>query len=213
MQHKREIRNLLMILVMAGWFAIGAQFYLIIENRTASIGETIIRYFSFFTVLTNILVAICCTAILFFGNSTLAKFFSKQNTLTAIAVYITVVGIIYNSILRFLWNPQGLQWIVDELLHTAIPILFIILWLFFIPKIKLKWKSVLAWLLYPLIYLVFILARGSFSAFYPYPFIDVSKLGYEKTFIHSAGMLVVFILISLLYIVTGRYLRKKNFIN
>jgi len=134
MQHSKSLKLLLVIIVISGWFAIIAQFYLIIKNRVASIPETIIRFFSFFTILTNIFVALCCTLLLLNPNSGLRNFFSKQNTFTAIAVYITIVGVVYNLILRFLWKPEGLQWIVDELLHTAIPILFILLWFFFIPK-------------------------------------------------------------------------------
>ena len=71
--------------------------------------------------------------------------------MTAIAVYITIVGLVYNSILRFLWKPEDLQWIVDELIHSVIPLLFISFSLLILPKGKLHWKSVLAWLLYPLI--------------------------------------------------------------
>lgn len=208
MQYRKGIRPLLIIIIALGWFAIIGQFCILIENRVAPIPETIIRFFSFFTILTNILVAISCMILLFSGNSVPGKFLSKKSTLGAITVYITVVGIIYNSILRFLWKPEGLQWIVDELLHTVVPILFLLLWIFFIPKSDLKFKSVFAWLLYPLIYLLFILTRGSFSGFYPYPFIDVSELGYERTFVNSAGMMLVFLFFSFLFIAIDRYIKK-----
>ena len=199
------MRPLLTIMIALGWFAIMAQFYLIIENRIASIPETVIRFFSFFTILTNILVALCCTVLLLNNNSKWRIFFSNKNTLTAIAVYITIVGVVYNLILRFLWKPEGLQWIVDELLHSVIPILFSILWLQFIPKGRLQMKSVFAWLLYPLVYLIFILIRGSFSGFYPYPFIDVINLGYNKVVVNSTGMLGAFLVISVLFVLIDRF--------
>ena len=123
-------------------------------------------------------------------------------------MYITIVGLVYNIILRSLWKPAGLQWIVDELLHSVIPLLFIVLWLFFVPKGKILWKSVLAWLLYPLFYLIFILICGPSSSFYPYPFIDVSKIGYNKMLINSAGMLLAFLVVSILFITLNRL--KKN---
>jgi len=119
-----------------------------------------------------------------------------------------VVGLVYNSILRFLWNPQGLQWIVDELLHSVIPLLFIVFWLLIVPKGKFQWKNVLAWLLYPLIYLVFVLLRGLPSSFYPYPFIDVDKIGYYKTFINSSGMLLAFLAVAIIFLIINRF--KKN---
>jgi len=205
MQQEKGMRPLLTIMIALGWFAIMAQFYLIIENRITSIPETAIRFFSFFTILTNILVALCCTILLLNYNSKWRNFFSNKNTLTAIAVYITIVGVVYNLILRFLWNPEGLQWIVDELLHSVIPILFLILWLLFIPKGRLQMKSVFAWLLYPLVYLIFIIIRGSFSGFYPYPFIDVNKLGYNKVIVNSTGMLAAFLVTSVLFVLIDRF--------
>jgi hypothetical protein len=66
---------LLVPLVVGGWFALVAQFYLIITNRVAPVFETVIRYFSFFTILTNILVAICCTFLLLKSSSGAAHFF------------------------------------------------------------------------------------------------------------------------------------------
>ncbi|MFZ5976285.1 MULTISPECIES: Pr6Pr family membrane protein [unclassified Hydrotalea] len=35
----------------------------------------------------------------------------------------------------------------------------------------------MGWLIYPLLYLVYILIRGSFSGFYPYPFVNVLQIG------------------------------------
>ncbi len=114
--------------MVIGWFAVIFQLWLIIINRTVSIPETIIRFFSFFTILTNILVALCFTFLLLKPNTKWGIFFSKPATLTAITLYIAVVGIIYNVILRFLWSPKGLQLIVDELLHSVIPVWFILSW-------------------------------------------------------------------------------------
>ena len=88
MRITNSLKILLWAIAIFGWFALISQFYLIVENRVTSIPETIIRYFSFFTIVTNFIVAICCTTLLSRSNSTLKKFFSKQSTLTSIAVYI-----------------------------------------------------------------------------------------------------------------------------
>jgi len=53
--------------------------------------------------------------------------FFEAGVITAITVYITIVGLVYNVILRFLWKPEGLQFIVDELLHTVIPLLLLVI--------------------------------------------------------------------------------------
>ena len=198
----------LVILVVSGWFALMAQFYLIIVNRVGSIPETIIRYFSFFTILTNVIAVVCCTFILLKPASNVGKFFSRPDALTAIAVYITVVAIVYNTVLRFLWRPQGLQLIVDELLHSVIPLLFIVLWFLLTVKAVLKWENIFRWLLYPLGYVIYILIRGAFSGFYPYPFINVTELGYNKVLVHCVGLLLVFLFLSLLFVAIGKWKSK-----
>ncbi|MEP6926981.1 MAG: Pr6Pr family membrane protein [Ginsengibacter sp.] len=200
---------LLIIVAALGWFALAAQFYLIIENRVASIPETIIRYFGFFTIVTNIIVALCCTFLVIRSRSSIGKFFSKYSTVTAITVYITIVGIVYNLILRSLWKPQGLAKLVDELLHTIIPLLFILIWIIY-PKAKIKWINIFTWLMFPFIYLIYILIRGTFSGYYPYPFIDVTQLGYSKVFLNSLGMLVVFFVISTIFVGIDRFIKKEH---
>lgn len=201
MQKTNRGRQVLLVIgALTAWLAVLLQLYLIIVNRQASVGETIVRFFSFFTILTNILVALCFTSLLLPSRSALSRFFSKPKVLSAVTVYITVVGIVYNIILRFIWAPQGLQMIVDELLHTVIPILFVLYWSLFVPKEDLKWKDAFAWLIYPAGYLIFILFRGAFSGFYPYPFVHVTELGYKKVFINCIFLFITFLVLSFLLI-------------
>ncbi len=207
-QQAKGKKLLLSLIIILGWFALIAQFYLIIENRVTSIPETIIRYFSFFTILTNLLVALCFTSILFNPESRLGIFFSKPKTQTAITIYITIVGIIYNLILRFLWKPEGLQFVVDELLHTIIPIMCIVFWIIYVAKSTLKWKDVFPWLIYPLVYIIFILIRGAVSGFYPYPFINVNEIGYHKAVINSGIIALSFLILSLLFIMIGKMMKR-----
>ncbi len=190
------------------WLAVVVQLVLILQNRVTSVPETLVRFVSFFTILTNILVAVYWTVNGWKRPS--QGFWQRSATATAVAVYILVVGIVYNVVLRQLWAPVGLQKIVDELLHLVVPLLFLMYWMFFVPPLKLAWKLALYWLLYPFIYLVFILSRGSVSNYYPYPFLDVFNHGYEKVFTASAVMLLLFLLLSCAFIAASRYLARKK---
>jgi hypothetical protein len=187
--------------VIGAWFALVAQFYLSTKNALVPVDESVIRYFSFFTVLTNIIVAVCFTVLLFKKEG--SSFFTKPATLTATAVYITVVAIIYNLILRFTWEPKGLQMVVDELLHAIVPLIFVVYWLMYVSKNTLKWRDTFSWLIYPFIYLMFILFRGSVSGFYPYPFVDVVKYGYETVFVNCFYVMLVFLGLSFLSVWIG----------
>ena len=196
--------------MVISWLTVAAQFYLILANRTASIPETITRFFSYFTILTNILVAVSFTLLFQRPRSRPWAFFLRPGTLTAFAVYISIVSIVYNLVLRRLWNPQGLQLLVDELLHSVIPVMFFLFWLLYVPKNRLSFKNLWGWLLYPFIYLAAILVRGAVSGFYPYPFLDVNDKGYLKIFINIFVLLGGFLLFSIFLIVIAKFRRKEE---
>ncbi|MDQ3016815.1 MAG: Pr6Pr family membrane protein, partial [Bacteroidota bacterium] len=123
----------------------------------------------------------------------------------SITMYITIVGLIYNIILRFTWQPQGLQLLVDESLHTLIPILSIIYWWVYVRTSPIAWKKIGSWLAYPFIYFLFVLLRGIPSGFYPYPFINVVDLGYSKVLINAIFIFMVFLLASIVFIAIGKW--------
>lgn len=194
------------ITAILGWFAVSAQFYLIMQGRTLSTTETIIKFLSYFTILTNIVVAIGFTFTVFKK----AGFFSRPGTQTAITVYIVVVGAVYNVVLRFLWNPQGLQLWVDELLHTVVPLLSLLYWILFVPKSTLKWKDSIVWMGFPVGYTVLIVIRGAFSGYYPYPFIDVPEIGYPQALLNGCILMLVFMGLSLFLIAVAKFTSRKQ---
>lgn len=193
---------------LIGWFAIITQFYLMMINRETPVPEAIFRFFSFFTITTNILVALCFTFIFLGNNYRPGRFFSKVSTVTAITVYIILVGIVYNVILRFTWDPQGLQKLVDELLHSVIPVLNVIFWVAFVPADQLKWKNAFPWLIYPIVYMAYTIILGAITTHYPYPFIDVNRIGYNKALLNAALVLLALFLLSLVLIGTGRIMKN-----
>lgn len=201
----------LLLISLLGWFALVSQFYLILVSKQASVAETITRYFSFFTILTNIMLAVCTTVLLLKPDSRWGNFFSKPGTLTALTVYIAIVGITYNAILRFLWQPQGLQWVTDELLHLIIPVLFLLMWCLYVEKSRLQYKQAFPWLIYPVLYMIYTAIRGAIVHYYPYPFTDVDVLGYSRVLLNSLWLFVAFLGLSLFLIAIGKYIsRSKN---
>lgn len=202
-------KTLPILIAIAGWFALAAQFYLLLDNRTAPVAETILRYFGFFTILTNLLVAISLSYLVLAPDSRPGRFFAKATTLTAITVYIVVVGLVYNAVLRFLWAPQGLQKLVDEFLHSIIPVLFLLYWMIYVPKRHLQWRLLWGWLVYPLVYCIYTLLRGTASGFYPYPFMNVTGLGYPVVLRNCLYVTLLFLFFSVLFIGLGKLGGKK----
>uniref|UniRef100_UPI0040490386 Pr6Pr family membrane protein n=1 Tax=Gelidibacter sp. TaxID=2018083 RepID=UPI0040490386 len=189
-------------MVLISTFAVVAQLYLMLNNRVESLPETLIRFFSFFTILTNTLVAA-----MFISLWLLPKyhFFQSVRTQTAITVYILVVGLVYNTVLRFIWQPEGLQKLVDELLHTVIPVTTFVFWWFYTNSKTLVYRAIFPWLIYPFLYLLTVLARGHISGFYPYPFVDVTQLGYPKVVVNSLWVVLVFVSIAVLLVKLSKH--------
>jgi hypothetical protein len=194
---------------LLGWIAIIGQFILLIQNRQADIPETIIRFFSFFTILTNILVALYFTSrISIFKNTSLSKLSNSAN-LTALTAFILVVGLVYQIILRSTWKPTGFQIIIDELLHSVIPLFVFLYWMKFAAKNDLIFKNIKNWFWYPVGYFLFIIIRGHFSNFYPYPFVNVTKIGYTQVFINAVLVSLFFLFIMGTLIFIGNKTRKS----
>jgi hypothetical protein len=204
----RKVYILLATIII--WFALCLQFNVSLKLLNGDYFQTIKIFLSFFTVTTNIICAVCLTMLLFFENSRTGIFFAKASTLTAITVYIVAVGLIYNIMLRGLVHQEGWEQIANELLHVVNPVIFLGFWVFYVNKSQLKYKKTFSWLIYPLLYIVFIVIRGSLINKYPYPFIDVVKLGYPKAIVNTVIILIVFWLLSLLAVWFGKYFFKKS---
>ncbi len=200
-------------LTLLEWFALIAQFILQQQNSGTARGESLIRFFTYYTILTNILVAVYVTSQMITiwkggAGRTQTGFFSKPSVQTAITLHITVVGLIYNLLLRQSWVSSGLQAVLHDLLHTAIPLLMIIYWWIWVDTRSLRYGNIPAWLVYPAIYAIFVMIRGHFSGWYPYPFLDIPTLGNSQVIINCALMIVVFVLFALLFVILGK--RKKS---
>ncbi len=187
-----------MIGAFLGWTAVLVQFVLMLANRQAEIGETVIRFFSFFTILTNTLVAAYFTARLTGGEN----FLTRPGSVTAITAFILIVGIVYQVVLRGIWSPTGLQRLVDELLHSVNPVYMLVYFSLFSGPEDHRFRPVWRWLLYPVIYFVWVIARGGISGFYPYPFVNVDELGYGATMLNF-GLLTLFAVVLIAGLVAG----------
>lgn len=202
--YKRNTLNIIGATI--SWFAVFGQLVLIILNRQAGVFETVIRFFSFFTILTNILVAFYFIAQI--CNIRILKFLKNDTSLTAITAFILIVGLVYQFVLRFIWEPTGWQMVIDELLHTIIPSYVLLYWFFYVKLSSFNSRHLAVWLLYPFIYFAFVLLRG--SGYYPYPFINVQEIGYSKVFFNFIALSVlVMVLMGLLYLL-ARFLKKHE---
>jgi len=196
---------LLLLVGIAAWVAVALQVVLAArvvaeEGRPPLIG--VINALSYFTVLTNLLVAIVATAAASRRGS--GTFFGRPSTMSATTVYIFVVWLVYSLLLRALWEPTGLQRVADVALHGVIPLLYIPFWCFYVPKGTLKWDLPPRWLIYPAAYAVYSLLYGALTGRYLYPFADVGALGYPAVLVNTVVFLGGFLVLGSILVAIDR---------
>lgn len=201
-------RIYLLALTMVGWFAIIAQLVLHLQNAPVPLAESLIRFLSYFTVLTNLLVVVCFTFVLFQPGGKFTAFFNSPSVQTAVTLYITVVGLVYNLILRNLWKSEGLQVLLHDILHVLTPVATLVYWWIWTEARQLQWKDIPAWLVYPALYALYILVWGYFTRWYPYPFMDVGKYGLSQVLLNSGLLVLVFLFFSCFFVFAGQKKRS-----
>ena len=196
------------IAALLGWCALALQLLLSIQLTVAN-GQGAVAgvwaYIGYFTILTNVLVALALTADARGPRGAVSRFFTRPDVHTAIAMSIVIVAAIYNLMLRQLWQPHGWQIVADNTLHVLMPVLFLLYWWLAVPKATLRWPQVIVWQLYPAAYFAYVLARGAVDRWYPYPFLDVTKLGYLLVLVDACVVLLVFVTVALLLVALGRW--------
>jgi len=195
------------------WFALILQLYLTLKlsaDRGLGLWVSITRYFGYFTILTNFLVALAFTVPLAQLRSRWGRFFLHPSVRTAVAVYISIVGIGYSLLLRHIWNPEGWQLVADRLLHDVSPILYVVFWFLFVPKATVHWRNLPAWLIYPLGYVIFALIRGAIFKWYPYPFLEADKLGYPQVLLNVVMLFVGFCVVGAIFIGVARLAQNRT---
>ncbi|QKD04149.1 Pr6Pr family membrane protein [Mesorhizobium loti] len=165
---------------------------------------SIVFYFSFFTILTNISAVLIYTSLLSSSFYAWLPAFAGPRMRGGVAVSITLVFIVYATVLARLWQPQGLFLLCDVLLHYVTPVLFVLWWLVAGADGRTRLRDVSWWVLYPIAYLVYALARAPFAGEVPYPFLDVAKNGATSVALAALSITALFLVICVVAVFIDR---------
>jgi hypothetical protein len=157
----------------------------------------IFDYFTYFTILSNILVAVILTMMFFRPQRD--SFVWRVLRLDTI-IMITVTGVVYNAILAA--NSDAVAWgaFATTIEHRITPVLTVVVWLLVGPHGWINLKACLGALVLPIGWLIFALIRGAIIGAYPYPFLDVVELGYGQVFINVGGVVIfAFVLMAIFW--------------
>ena len=166
----------------------------------AAMPAALVMSYRLFVALT-ILVAVgsqyaVSSQLVFFQPSNFLSYFTNDSNLLAAAVFLVaaiwpaartdwwrglavvcmaITGIVFNLLLRS-EELATLPW-VNEVVHVIAPVVVVVDWAVMPPAMRISAGAAARWLILPFLWLVYTLARGSISGWYPYPFLNVSKLG------------------------------------
>lgn len=200
------------LFAFAGWVFLLLQLWLtggLIIGQGGSVLGVVVKFFGYFTILTNLFAALVLSAFAVGGGFPGHWRLTRPLTVTTVTASIVIVGAVYFLVLRHQWNPQGAQWVADAGLHYVMPVAMVLFWWLAVPAGALDWRRAGGLFAYPLAYLVYVFVRGALVADYPYPFIDVPRVGYPQALLHSVGVLVAFAGVSgVLLAVNARAARR-----
>lgn len=153
---------------------------------------------AYFTVQSNILVLLFLLYALICSHSTGIHIILRGTVL----VSILVTGLVFHIILVPYYPELFAEGVSfrHHLTHTIAPLGFILDWLLFDQKRLMQFKHLKYWLIYPFAYWLVTMVRGSFSAVYPYFFMDLNLLGFSFVALWFIIMTIIFTLLGLLII-------------
>jgi hypothetical protein len=156
--------------------ALGLQLVLVIEGgrvleeaHPPSMTLRLLRFVAYFTVESNVLVLVS-TALLARDPEYDAPRWRVLRTAAVLGIAVT--GLVHWFLLRPLLHLHGADLVADRLLHLAVPLLAVVGWLAFGPRPRMSRESGPAATVWPLAWLVVVLAQGGATGWYPYPFLD-----------------------------------------
>ena len=199
------------ICAVLAWGTLAAQYIILVTfGKYGGVAATTFTFFGFFTIWSNILVALAFTLPFLKADGKLHLFFQNQAVRAATALYILVVAVVYYSLLYKIHNPQGLSAITNASLHLIMPVLYILDWLFFAKKDKLSYKSLPYWVIFPLAYGVFNIIRGLATGVYPYPFLVIGSRGAVSVMIAMVMFTFTYLIGGAFFIWFGQKISQKN---
>jgi hypothetical protein len=166
-----------------------------------------LRFFSFFTILSNIFGAVLWLWLAIRWRRTRSRnddLLRGAATLYLVVTFVVVVVLLQGAELS-LSNA-----VVDFVVHKLFPVLAVIDWVVDPPETDLRMRDIALWLVFPVVWVAFTLIRGALDGWYPYPFLDPDPGGYRSVAYHVVAILAAFIVIAGLVVALGDLGRDRR---
>jgi hypothetical protein len=126
-------------------------------------------------------------------------------------VGITVTGIIHWFFLRPILHLAGWSYATDKILHVVVPLMAVIGWVAFGPRLRITSRTIRAATAWPILYMIGVVIYGAISGWYAYPFIDVSVHGYPQVVLTGIAILALLLALAGIAALVDRKLPTGRF--
>ncbi len=178
------------------FFGLVLQVVLVARDDSGFFATPLSRSFNllfFFTILSNIMVAVSCL-LLFMNPNRCPRGFRLLRLCGVVGIAVT--GVVYHGVLAQLIDLHGWDWLADFILHTVSPIMAVLGWFIFGPRGLTTRKVVGLTVIFPAVYGAMTLIRGPIVDWYPYPFMDPREKGYGHVALNCVIVAVLFVSLS-----------------
>lgn len=196
-------RTVHLVVAAVAWSALVFQLVLVlqgsavlVEDDPPGMGQRIYRFFAYFTIQSNLLVAISSTVLA--REPELDRPGWRLVRLAGLAG-ITVTGLVHFFLLRPLLNLDGADWVADKLLHMVVPVLAVAAWAWVGPRPRIVAREVAYALAWPIAWTVWTLVFAEIDGWVPYPFMDADELGWASVGVVCVAITVLFLAIFALF--------------
>ncbi|MBC7955785.1 MAG: Pr6Pr family membrane protein [Cytophagales bacterium] len=151
-----------------------------------------LNFFSYFTNLSNLFAA--AVLLLTARSSSFKNAAFRDAARFASVTNMTVVGLVFAVLLRDVDLGALLPW-VNFVLHYVMPLAILIDWLWKPPASMLSARHFIFALVFPVVYLAYVVVRGASVGWYPYPFLNPANVGgYGGVAVYAFGIAATFFL-------------------
>ncbi|GAA1525988.1 Pr6Pr family membrane protein [Nocardioides humi] len=159
------------------------------DVQPPGLGLRLARLVAYFTIQSNILVAVATTLL---ARDPLRDGTGFRALRLAATTGIAVTGLVHFTLLRPLLDLHGADRLADKLLHLAVPLLAVAGWLAFGPRPRVDVPAVVVALAWPIAWLAVTLTVAALTGWVPYPFLDHRTEGWGSVAVACLGITALF---------------------
>ena len=154
----------------------------------------VFNVFWFFTIQSNIIVGVTCLLLALDPNRR-STVFATFRLIGIVAITVTMV--VFHVVLSRLLDLDTWGQFANQLQHTVVPIMAIVGWVAFGPRGLATKRAVWLSVCFPVAYMAATLIRAPLAKhFYPYPFANVTQLGYARVVINGNWIGTLFVALA-----------------